>query len=32
MTLAVNVTKRLGPGFTLDVALIAPPGITPTGS
>ena len=28
MTLAVNVTKRLGPGFTLDVALIAPPGIT----
>jgi molybdate transport system ATP-binding protein len=28
MTLAVSVTKRLGPGFTLDVQLIAPPGIT----
>ena len=28
MTLAVGVTKRLGPGFTLDVALSAPPGIT----
>ncbi len=28
MTLAVSVTKRLGPGFTLDVALDAPPGIT----
>ena len=28
MTLAINVTKRLGPGFTLDVELVAPPGIT----
>ena len=28
MTLAIGVTKRLGPGFTLDVALSAPPGIT----
>jgi molybdate transport system ATP-binding protein len=28
MTLIVNVTKRLSPGFTLDVALTAPPGIT----
>jgi molybdate transport system ATP-binding protein len=28
MTLDVSVTKRLGPGFTLDVALSAPPGIT----
>ena len=28
MTLAVNVTKRLGTGFTLDVALVAAPGIT----
>jgi len=28
MTLAISVTKRLGPGFTLDVALSAPPGIT----
>jgi molybdate transport system ATP-binding protein len=27
MTLAISVTKRLGPGFTLDVALDAPPGI-----
>jgi molybdate transport system ATP-binding protein len=28
MTLAVNVTKRMGSGFTLDVALVAAPGIT----
>jgi molybdate transport system ATP-binding protein len=28
MTLAVDVTKRLGPGFALEVALTAPPGIT----
>jgi len=28
MTLAVSVAKRLGPGFTLDVELVAPPGIT----
>ncbi len=28
MTLGVRVTKRLGAGFTLDVALAAPPGIT----
>jgi molybdate transport system ATP-binding protein len=28
MTLDLRVTKRLGPGFTLDVALSAPPGIT----
>jgi molybdate transport system ATP-binding protein len=28
MTLAVAVTKRLGPAFTLDVDLSAPPGIT----
>jgi molybdate transport system ATP-binding protein len=28
MTLAVRVTKRLGSGFTLDVELVAPPGIT----
>ena len=28
MTLAASVTKRLGPGFTLDVTLDAPPGIT----
>jgi molybdate transport system ATP-binding protein len=28
MTLTLSATKRLGPGFTLDVALSAPPGIT----
>ncbi len=28
MTLAIGVIKRLGPGFTLDVSLNAPPGIT----
>ena len=28
MTLAISVVKRLGPGFTLDVSLDAPPGIT----
>jgi molybdate transport system ATP-binding protein len=28
MTLAAGVAKRLGPGFTLDVTLDAPPGIT----
>ena len=28
MTLAIAVTKRLGSGFMLDVALSAPPGIT----
>jgi molybdate transport system ATP-binding protein len=28
MTLAMSVVKRLAPGFTLDVSLDAPPGIT----
>ena len=28
MTLDLSVTKRLGPGFALDVTLAAPPGVT----
>ena len=28
MTLRIAATKRLGPGFTLDLSLDAPPGIT----
>jgi hypothetical protein len=28
MRLDLSVTKRLGPGFALDVTLAAPPGVT----